>query len=299
MKQSPKVSFIVVNYNGIENTRELLSTMQLFLKNLCYEVIVVDNGSFTNEVELLIIEFPWIITVRSKINLGFSGGNNLGIKASSGQYLLLLNNDTILIDNSICELVNMLENNLTIGAISPKIHFMNPTKTIQYAGFSDFTKITLRNKTIGSNELDNGQYDTPTKTASTHGAAMIIRREVVDKVGLMPEIYFLYYEEFDWCEKMKSFGYELWYQPSTLIIHKDGQSVGQNSYLKCYYITRNRLLFAWRNRVGIEKFLSITYQLSIAIPKGILQSLYLRRFDLIKASFLGSLDFFLIKNKYL
>lgn len=297
MNQSPEVSFIVVNYNGIKDTRELLISIVDFVQYLSYEVIVVDNGSVINEGALLIIEFPKFKILRSEKNLGFSGGNNLGIKASIGNYLMFINNDTLLTDCSICELVKILKNDSSIGAVSPKIHFFHPTNTIQFAGFTELTKITLRNRTIGNNELDSGQYDTSASTASTHGAAMMVKREVIEKIGYMPEIYFLYYEEHDWCANMRRNGYRLAYQPEALVIHKDSQSTGSDSYLKRYYLTRNRLLFAYRNRRGIIRILAIVYQLVIANPKLVLLSLLKRRKDLALASFKGVIDFFCLKNK--
>jgi len=297
MNQHPEVSFIVVNYNGIKDTRELLISIDNFVQHLSYEVIVVDNGSVINEGALLIIEFPKFKILRSEKNLGFSGGNNIGIKASIGNYLMFINNDTLLTDCSICELVKILKNNPSIGAVSPKIHFFYPSNTIQFAGFTELTKITLRNRTIGNNELDSGQYDTPASTASTHGAAMMVKREVIEKIGYMPEIYFLYYEEHDWCASMRRNGYRLAYQPEALVIHKDSQSTGSDSYLKRYYLTRNRLLFAYRNRRGIIRILAIAYQLVIADPKLVLLSLLKRRKDLALASFNGVIDFFCLKNK--
>lgn len=292
MKQSLEISFIVVNYNGIQNTIELLDSIELNLKSISYEVIVVDNGSSVDEAALLSEEFLQYKIIRSEKNLGFSGGNNLGIKASSGRYIMLINNDTLLCDNSICELVKMLEEDSSIGAVSPKIYFMSPPNTIQYAGFTELTKITLRNRAIGYNELDTGQYDTSAETASTHGAAMMIKREVIDTVGYMSEIYFLYYEELDWCARMREYGYRLMYQPAALVIHKDSQSTGNDSYLKRYYMTRNRLLFAHRNRRGFVRFLAITYQLLVADQKLLLLSIFKLRRDLALATLKGVRDYF-------
>ena len=297
MNKSPEISIITINFNGISHTRELLNSIENCLHDILYEVIVVDNGSFEDEASRLSSEFKQHKIIRSLKNLGFSGGNNLGIKASSGRYIFLLNNDTLIVDNSISEIVNTLESDPMIGAVSPKIHFQNPPNTIQFAGFTEFSKITIRNRTIGNNELDKYQYDTPSETASTHGAAMMVKREVIDKIGYMPEIYFLYYEEHDWCEKMRRAGYKLMYQPAAMIIHKESQSTGVNSYIKSYYISRNRLLFAYRNRDCIFRYLSIIYQTFIANPKDCLKYIFIGRTDLAKAVLNGVIDFFKIKQK--
>ncbi len=293
---NPEISFIVVNYNGLTHTRELLLSMRKHLQGISCETIVVDNGSRNNESIILEEEFPEVINIRSEINLGFSGGNNIGIRASAGKYVMLINNDTLLCDSSVTELVKMLESDSAIGAVSPKIHFITPPGTIQFAGFTELTRITLRNRGIGYNEYDLGQYNTPTETASTHGAAMMVKREVIEKIGYMPEIYFLYYEELDWCTKMKELGYKLMYQPAALIIHKESQSTGSDSYLKRYYLTRNRLLFAHRNRRGIVRLLAIVYQLFVADTKLIMSSVIKGRKDLVMASLRGIYGYFTLNK---
>lgn len=100
-----------------------------------------------------------------------------------------------------------------------------------------------------------------------HGAAMLIKREVVNRVGPMPEIYFLYYEELDWCTAMTRAGYVLWYEPLCTVFHKESQSTGQQSPLRIFYLTRNRLLYSWRNFTGMRCSLSILYQMTVAAGK--------------------------------
>lgn len=292
MKLNPDISFIIVNYDGIAHTTELVQSVDKYMSGHFYEIVVVDNGSKNNESLPLSEQFPKARIIRSDTNLGFSGGNNLGIKASSGRYVMLINNDALLCDDSICQLAKMLDEDPAIGAASPKIQFLNPPKTIQYAGYTELTRITLRNRTIGYNELDNGQYDIPAWTASTHGAAMMIRRDVIERVGYMPEIYFLYYEEFDWCAKIRALGYKLMYQPASVVLHKDSQSTGNGSPLKIFYMTRNRLLFAYRNRKGIIRFLSVSYLLLVAYPKQFLLFLLGRKKELAMATLRGVCNYF-------
>ena len=297
MAENPDISIITVNFNGINHTRELLKSIDDCLIGISYEVIVVDNGSVDDESAILSAEFTRHKYIRSQINLGFSGGNNLGIKASSGKYIYLVNNDTLFVDNSVDELIKTFENDSYAGAVSPKIYYQDSAKIIQFAGFTEFSQITIRNSIIGNKELDYGQYDSLSETASAHGAAMMIRREVIDKIGLMPEIFFLYYEEHDWCAKIKEQGYKIIYQPSAIIIHKESQSTGINSYVKSYYNSRNRILFAYRNRSGFVRFISVAYLVLIANPKDFIKFLLMGRGDLAKAVFKGVLDFFKIKDK--
>lgn len=286
------ISFVTINYNGIKHTRELLQSMQTHLNNVSYETLVIDNGSLINESDILVSEFPNYIFIRSETNLGFAGGNNLGIKSCVGKYIMLINNDTLLIDNSIKSMIDFMDNNVFVAASSPKILFMEPLGIIQYAGFTELTKITLRNRGVGFGEKDVGQYDLATETFFTHGAAMVVRRTVIEKIGLMPECYFLYYEEMEWCYKMRQEGYELWFYPHTKIVHKESMSIGASSSLKIYYLTRNRLLFASRNRRGLIKLLALIYQLLIAIPAHFFKSVFIGRFDFANAIVRGTFSFF-------
>ena len=208
--------------------------------------------------------------IRSERNLGFAGGNNLGIGAARGDYLLLLNNDAFVEDGSLRELIAVLENDSRIGCVSPKIRFADSLRDIQFAGYTPLSRITLRNSLIGFGEPDRGQYQAPHVTPYCHGAAMMFRRETVERVGPMPEAYFLYYEELDWCVRIAQAGYLLWYEPKATVFHRESRSAGQNSPLRTYYLTRNRMLFARRNLKGAYRWLSILYQTAVAVPKACL-----------------------------
>lgn len=299
MREVKKISFIIVNYNGLEDSCELIESIYAHIPtSFGYEIILVDNGSKQDESLYVKEKFPSVITVRSEKNLGFAGGNNHGIKYSSGDYLFLINNDTLLFDDSILKLVDFMDNHSQAAAASPKIYFSGEPKVIQYAGFTSMSRITLRNRSIGRGEVDNGSYDFEEQTFATHGAAMVVRREVIDKIGYMPEIYFLYYEEIDWCMNMKRHGYELWYVPSSSIIHKESRTTGEDSPLKRYYMTRNRLLFARRNMTKGAANLSICYQIFVANLKAVCFSMIKGRIDLIKATLSGMADYYRISDKY-
>ena len=184
-----------------------------------------------------------------------------------------------------------MDNNILVAACSPKILFFKPAGVIQYAGFTELSKITIRNRGIGFGEKDFGQYDLARETFFTHGAAMLIRREVIESVGLMPECYFLYYEEMDWCYMMRKAGYNLWVFPETIILHKESMSIGAASPLKLFYMTRNRLLFAKRNRKGLTRLIAISYQLLIVIPVRFFNSVFIGKFDSAKAIAKGVFSF--------
>lgn len=297
MSNNKLISIISVNYNGLQDTLDMIESV-IANVSVLYEIIVVDNASRTDETVAIKERYPQVVTIRSEKNLGFAGGNNLGIKAAKGEYLFFLNNDTVVKDDSFGYLVNRLESSPKIGAVSPKIKFAWEPCNIQFAGYTKLSGITLRNSLIGFMSPDNGTYNHPAVTPYIHGAAFMIKREVVQKAGLMPELFFLYYEELDWSERIAQAGYELWYEPQATVYHKESQSTGAQSPLKVFYMTRNRLIYAVRNRKGMRRNLSVVYQLSVAVPKQNFVYLLGGKFSLIKASLKGVKVFFNTYNKW-
>mgnify|MGYP002525896310 CR=1 FL=1 len=288
MHQECKLSIITVNYNGLKDTCELIESIPF---NDSMEVIVVDNASKNDEATTIQNKYPQAKVIKSKSNLGFAGGNNLGIKAAKGKYVFLVNNDTVFKDFNVQSLIDRLESKSNIAIVCPKIHFAWGNNPIQFAGYTPLSKITIRNKAIGFGEEDKGQYNSPGSTPYAHGAAMIIKKEVIDKVGLIPECYFLYYEELDWSMMITRAGYEIWYEPAFTIYHKESQTTGQNSPLRTYYITRNRLLLVKRNWRGITKYISYSYLIGVVTIRDILKYAVTGEVPLIKAVIRGINDF--------
>lgn len=262
------VSIISVNYNQWEVTCALLDSIKRSHYDTI-ETIIVDNGSKENDAEIIQKHAPFAKVIKSDNNLGFAGGNNLGLKYANGEYIFFVNNDTIIEQHTIGLLVLKLNFYQKAGAVSPKIKYEYNPSVIQYAGSTEMHALTLRNKHIGHLEVDDGTHDEEVTTNFIHGAAMMVRSSVIKEVGSMSEDYFLYYEELDWCERIKAAGHELKYIPSALIFHKESISTGKNSPLKIYYLTRNRLLFARKNRKGIQFLMSLFYLLIIAFPRNI------------------------------
>ena len=291
MEVEKLLSIITINYNGLKDTCELIDTLPLNDKTI--EVILVDNASTQNEATELEKRYPQVKVIKSDKNLGFAGGNNLGIQASHGKYLFFINNDTLLPQlSSLSLLINRLESSDQIGMVCPKIRFTWGEQPIQYAGYTPLSKISLRNKSIGYGEEDKGQYDTSHPTPYAHGAAMMVKREVIEKAGMMPECYFLYYEELDWSMMIRRSGYEIWYEPACTIFHKESQTTGQQSPLKTYYISRNRLLFAQRNINGGKKYLTYIYIIGLVAVRDILKYLCKGQVNMAKAVMKGIKDFF-------
>ena len=284
------LSIITINYNGLKNTCELIESLPADDNSL--EVIVVDNASTNDEATEIAQRYPYVTVVRSNHNLGFAGGNNLGIKAAHGKYLFFLNNDTLIHQTSdIQHLINRLESDEKIGLVCPKIRFTWNHQPIQYAGYTPLSSITLRNKSIGCGEEDQGQYDTPHPTPYAHGAAMMVKREVIEKVGIMPESYFLYYEELDWSVMIHRAGYEIWYEPACTVFHKESQTTGQQSSLKTYYITRNRLMFAQRNIQGMTRHLTYAYLVGVVATRDLVKYILTGKFNLAGAVIKGITNF--------
>lgn len=262
-----KVSIITVDYNNIEMTLQLLASIEALELHRWVEVIVVDNGSRTNASSMLVTQYPWVVFVRSEKNLGFAGGNNLGIRHASGHYFFFINNDTELQEDIISPMVAVLEKHSKIGMLCPEIRYFDQPETIQYAGFTKMNPVTGRNKCL----TQPGPGQGLSETYFPHGAAMMIPREVVEEVGNMPENFFLYYEEHDWAEMIRRAGYRIGVLRDVKIYHKESMSVGKIGELKMYFITRNRLLFMRRNYQGISLFLFWLYFLVVAAPKNVLQ----------------------------
>ena len=292
-----KISIITINYNGVKDTCELIESLPLEEQSI--EVIVVDNASKEDEATIITNRFPQVKVIRSERNLGFAGGNNLGIKAAQGKYILFINNDTILRckkEDVRCKmffqpLTDRLESSPEIGMLCPKIRFAWENHPIQFAGYTPLSRYTMRNHSIGFGETDRGQYDTAHPTPYAHGAAMMVKREALEKVGLMPECYFLYYEELDWSMMFTRAGYSIWYEPACTIYHKESQATGQNSPLKTYYLTRNRLLFVKRNIQGINKYITLCYLIGIVAIRDIIKYAFKRKAGLVSATIKGIHDF--------
>ena len=283
-----ELSIITINYNGLKDTCALIESIPF---NDKMEVIVVDNASNNNEAYEIEQKYPHVIVIRSEQNLGFAGGNNMGIKAAHGKYLFIINNDTVFRDFNVQVLIDRLNSSSNIGIVCPKIRFAWGTNPIQYAGYTPLTKVTVRNQSIGFGEEDQGQYEVAHPTPYAHGAAMLAKREAIEKVGLMPECYFLYYEELDWSMMFTHTGYQIWYEPACTIYHKESQATGQNSPLRTFFITRNRLLLVKRHYDRQYKWLAYSYLLLLVAPKDMLKFALQGNWSLVGAVWKGVNNF--------
>ena len=279
MKQ-PLVSIITVNYRQPEVTCELLISLEkINYQNI--EIWVVDNHSDGSLKAKVKNRFPSVNVIESKANLGFASGNNLAITQANGQYLMFLNNDTEVTPNFLEPLVEVMETNEKVGICASKLHYFHHPDTIQYAGSSDLHPFKIQSFAVGYGEKDSGQYDIIKPTNLAHGAAMMVRTSIIKEVGLMPEEFFLYYEEIDWCLKIRDAGYQIYFVPQSLVLHKESISVGKQSAIQVYYKTRNRILLARKWRTGLGKLLSLSY-LGVVALRDLTKFLFQRKFLLLR-----------------
>jgi GT2 family glycosyltransferase len=287
MEPGPLVSLITLNYNQAAVTCALLESIQQ-LTYPAIEVIVVDNNSPQNP-EPLIRErhFPNTRVIVNSANLGFAGGNNIGIEQAKGDYIVLLNNDTEVTPDLIERLLEPFASDPAIGVTCPKIRYYQQPTVIQFAGYTPVNPYTGQARAVGSHQVDQGQFDRPGLTHFAHGAALMVKRAVIEQAGLLPELYFLYYEELDWCCRIQQAGFTIYYQPSALVYHKESMTVGKGNPLKVYYQTRNRILFMRRNVPPRTLFVFGLYYLTLALPKSIVSYTLQGQFRFLKAFLQG------------
>lgn len=274
MKEQPLVSIVSVQFGHLDITLEMLKS----LKKISYsniEIIIVDNASPDCDPDILKEKYPDIVLIKSSKNLGFAGGNNLGFQLAKGKYILMLNNDTEVDSGFLEPLVNKMESDSQIGIVSPKIKFYHSPDLLQFAGHEPINPITQRGGSKGFGKKDLGQYEKDTEAAYGHGAAMMLPMSVIKEVGIMADIFFLYYEELDWAQRIRNEAFKIFYVHNSLVYHKEAVSTGGRiSALRAYYMTRNRILFLRRNFSGFTFFLALLYQIFIAIPKNAVLSVF-------------------------
>jgi GT2 family glycosyltransferase len=259
----PKVFVSIINFNGEKDTLMCLDSLDnLSIKNFELNVVVVDNASkkiFKTDRKYNNFKLE---TVRNEENLGFSGGQNLGIKyalAHSADYVLVLNNDVVLDKNLIAELLDTFQKQEKCGIVSPKIYFAKGYeyhkdryskedlgKVIWYAGGEmDWKNVIAFH--LGVDEVDKGQFEEEKQITFASGCCMLIKKDVFNSVGFFDEKYFLYYEDNDLSQRAKRAGFEIYFQPKAFLWHLNaGSAGGSGSSLQDYYITRNRLIFGMK-----------------------------------------------------
>jgi GT2 family glycosyltransferase len=265
----PLVSILTLNYNQAAVTVEFLESSRN-LRYSHFEILVCDMASTVNPATVFnASDYPNTRLLRSDKNLGFAGGNNWGMRQAKGDFIFIVNNDTELTPDIIENLLEPFSQNPAIGVVCPKIKYYSDRRIIQYAGFRPMNPYTGRTSTIGDLETDNGQYNIPGPTNGAHGCAMMVKKEVIEKTGMFPEKFFLYYEEWDWSARILRAGYLIWYQAAATIFHKESMSVGKENPMKAYYHTRNRILYIRRNSSLFQKSVFAFFFFAVTLPKSV------------------------------
>lgn len=270
LKDNPLISIVTLTWNTTEVTCDFLRSLNEHCTYSNLEVIVVDNGSKEDPTPVFKAIYPDVKVILNGRNLGFTGGNNVGIRAAKGDFLFIVNNDTEVTPRLLEGLLEIFDQFPDAGIVSPKFHYYFHKGTIEYAGYNTVNIFTGRNGMIGCREKDEGQYNDVKVTNYAHGGGMMVPRKVIDEVGGLPEDFFIYYEEFDWCEQIKRKGYKVYYQPKSLIYHKESMTTGKASPFKTFYNTKNRIYYMRRNAPRASLLVFYAYFTFITIPKNTL-----------------------------
>jgi GT2 family glycosyltransferase len=256
------------------------------------EISIYNKEEF--ESETFLTNNKQLNLLKNEKNYGFAEGNNIGIKFAlknlNPDYILLLNNDTVVEKDFLAEMTTIGENNKEIGILGPKIYYYNKPNKIWSVGAKISWK-TCRGIHVGINEKDNGQYEEKKEVEYVSGSAFLIKTEVIQKIGLLNKEFFLYFEETDWTLRASEMGYKSFYIPKAKIWHKVSKSGGGISKpIGLYYITRNRWLFMDKWAKNGDYAFFIIYQILGAIILPITLSIYYKNYELFKAYYCGLFD---------
>ncbi len=239
-ENEPKVVIIIVTYNRLNVLKDcILSLLKTRYEN--YKIVIVDNASKDGTTDAIQSFFPSVKIIRNEKNLGYTGGNNKGIKWALNQncdYIMILNDDVVVEPDFIKNLVNVAQGDRRIGLACPKLLcFEIPTKFFkEYGGYNYY---------LGINRQPLLKTNYPTEIELVPGASILIRKETIQKIGLMDENFFLYFDEGDLCYRTKKAGFKMMFVPSAIAYHKVSESFsGRTNPVVLYYSTRNELLLA-------------------------------------------------------
>ena len=271
-------SVIIVNFNGRTFLERCLNAVLAQETVEPFEVVLVDNGSSDDSVAYTRRCFPRVRIIEAKKNLGFAGGNNLGIKAARGHHIVLLNNDTQVRPGWLRALIEAAESTPEAGAIAAKLLFLDPPNTIQNAGSLLLSDGSGADR--GFREPDHGQYDVREEVFGVCGASALYRREMLDDVGGFDETFFLYYEDTDLNWRMRLRGWKVIYEPSAVVDHIHAGSSREWSPFFTFHVDRNRLFMILKDapfRMVIGSFLGFGVMAARGVLGGVRRRIVGRR----------------------
>jgi N-acetylglucosaminyl-diphospho-decaprenol L-rhamnosyltransferase len=222
------LSIVIASWNARDLLLQCLRTIADTLGNLSAEVIVVDNASTDGTAAAVKEAFSWIKVISISPNRGFAAGNNVGIKASIGRYIILLNSDTIVPPGALASLVEFMERHNDAGVCGPRL--VHPNQQIQAFAFG--RDPTLRyllkrgaNRLLRNRALHDWHTDQIQCVGWVAGTAMVVRRHAFESAGLLDEMFYAYFEDNDWCLRIRQSGWQVYYNPQVSVVHLGGQSL--------------------------------------------------------------------------
>jgi GT2 family glycosyltransferase len=293
-----RASIIIPNYNGQKFLGECIDSLyQLDFPREQYEIIVVDNASSDSSCDFILSTYPDVLLIKAQRNLGFARGCNLGIENSSGEYIVLLNNDTVVDPNWLKELVAVADWEEDVAIVGSKLLFKHNPDMIQNAA----SYLTTRGDggDLGAYQPDEGQYDTTREVMAVCGASMLIKRTLIEEIGALDEDFFAYYEEIDLCYRTRLYGKKIIFAPKSIAYHVHAATSGEWSPLFTFLVLRNKLLIHLKNshpgfflRVFFLYFWQVVTE---GFLKGINRKIHLN----VLASFAKKFPKFLLKRFYI
>ncbi|MBV9582520.1 MAG: glycosyltransferase family 2 protein [Chloroflexi bacterium] len=246
------VSIVVLNYNTREHLRACLAA--LCWGSLQAEVLVVDNASSDGSADMVAADFPWVHLIRSPRNGGFAFGNNQALRRARGEAVLILNPDTLMPPDGVTALVNALREHPEAGIIGPKLlrpdgsmHLACrrsfPTPQVSFYRFSGLGRLRPNSPRFGQYNLTYVDPDLPIEVDSVCGACLLVRRSVIERIGMLDERFFMYGEDLDWCLRARQAGWTVRYEPSIVVQHQHGAASRQRALRTNFYFFRAMDLF--------------------------------------------------------
>ena len=281
MLNEPRVVLIVLNWNGKDDTIECLrSLQQLSYHN--FEILVVDNGSTDGSVTHFRQEFPGISVVENGTNLGFAEGNNVGIRWAirrGADYVLVLNNDTVVDKDFLTYLIVVAENDPSIGFAGPKVYyydFNGRRDVLSFVGASFNVTLGKVNR-FGVKTIDRGQYDRIREVDYIEGSCLLARVDSLTRVGLFNPTYRFYWEDVELCFRGRKAGYKSVCVPTATIWHKVGMQAGTKRVQGYFYVARNRVLFVKEYASSSQLLIFLCYLFAFEFWEVILVSIFKQR----------------------
>ena len=259
----PEVAVVILNWNNAPDTIACLASVGRLDYPSTY-VVVVDNGSTDGSVDRIRRAHPSIPIVETGQNLGYAAGNNVGLGhalARGVDYVCVLNNDTILAPDALTMLVREAEGDPVVGIAGPKMYFLDPDNMIFAAGsWIDWNRGTIQHRGFGRRERIAGELFAtgPEDVDFIIGCCVLLRRRVIEEIGLLDPRYYLNFEDVDWCVRAKQAGYQVRYVPQAVLWHRVSATLGQASPQNTYYMTRNALLFFGSHLAGWRRLRAVS-----------------------------------------